>query len=98
MNEEDDPGSDSEDGDISEDSNAEDYFANDYGEEAEESDDERWARDHRARNGFVYGDELDDDRDGFDTDEEPVHPLHKPIGALEDSDEDERDEEPRWGS
>lgn len=106
LDEENDPGSDSEEGDeADEDSNSESYYAADYPEDEDEaSGDERWAHDRRARNGFVYGDELDDDRDGFDTDEEPVHPLHKPIGrqrvpGLEDEseeDDDESDGEVRW--
>lgn len=122
LDEENDPGSDTEEGDeADEDSNGEccffgrfivfflplylliapftccstdeDFYRNDYPEDEDAaSGDERWATDQRAKNGFIYGDEMDDDRDGFGTDEEPVHPLHKPIGGrppgLEDSDED----------
>ncbi|KAJ9099757.1 hypothetical protein QFC21_003755 [Naganishia friedmannii] len=66
LDEENDPGSDTEEGDeADEDSNDEDFYRNEYPEDEDASSgDERFPDD--AHRNYRYGDELDPDRDGFD--------------------------------
>ncbi|KAJ9116045.1 hypothetical protein QFC20_000715 [Naganishia adeliensis] len=76
LDEDNDPGSDTEEGDeADEDSNDEDFYRNEYPEDEDASSgDERFGAD--ARRAYRYGDELDADRDGFDEEEEEEENTH----------------------